>query len=41
MKALKNLLLVLASQIPAVGIAVAWWTGVFKNPVVAAVLALI
>lgn len=41
MKALKNLLLVLASQIPAIGIAVAWWAGVLKNPIVAAVLAVV
>lgn len=41
MKALKNLLKVLASQIPALGIAVAWWAGVLKNPIVIAVLAVL
>jgi len=32
---------VLASQIPAVGVAVAWWAGVLKNPIVAAVIAVV
>ncbi|GAK49433.1 hypothetical protein U14_00655 [Candidatus Moduliflexus flocculans] len=36
----KRALLILASQVPAVGIAVAWWTDVLKNPAVAAGLAL-
>jgi len=37
---LKRALLILASQVPAVGIAVAWWADVLKNPAVAAGLAL-
>ena len=31
----------LGSQIPVVGVAVAWWFGVFKNPIVAAVIAVL
>lgn len=41
MDAIKNLLLVLSSQIPAIGIAVAWWLGVLKNPLVAASIAVL
>ncbi|MCP4403253.1 MAG: DUF1566 domain-containing protein [bacterium] len=41
LNALKNLVVVLASQIPALGIAYAWWGGVLKNPLVAAALALV
>ncbi len=35
-KALKNFLLLLGSQIPVIGIAVAWWSGVLRNPILAA-----
>ena len=36
--ALKNLLLVLGSQIPVIGVAVAWGLGVLKDPLIVAVL---
>ncbi|MGA1842748.1 MAG: DUF1566 domain-containing protein [bacterium] len=39
-KSIKNLLLFLASQIPALGIAMAWWSGLLKNTILAAILAL-
>ena len=32
--------MVSASQIPVLGIAVAWWSGLLKNPIIAAVLAI-
>ena len=36
MEALKNFLVVLGSQVPMIGIAVAWWSGFLKNPLAAA-----
>ncbi len=34
--AMKHLLVILGSQAPMLGIAVAWWSGVLKDPLVAA-----
>lgn len=39
-KAIKNLFWVLASQIPVLGIALAWWSGLLKNAILATIFAL-
>ena len=40
LNAVKNLLVLVGSQVPVLGIAAAWWTGVLQNPLVAAPLAM-